>query len=373
MTATPEQLLARARTQTGLLDMGMDGWQEGLEQLVRAVTDDVGNDAEAVSKIEGLIHRRIVTRLQIEAWYATHEAEAAHPVEGPLVIVGLPRTATTATHYLLANDPQIRYLRRWERDQPVPPPDIATEAQDPRRPREPARAGVMHIATVDGPVEDGHLHGLHFHGEPALPLPTYAAWWRSADHTSSFAYHERVLRLLHSRRPPHYWLMKYPGYAYQLHDIIKRYPNAKFVMTHRDPVALIPSTCSVTIEATRKRVPGWTPADPVAFGREVLDQQAEAVRRAAAARAVIGEARFLDIAQPEMERDPVAVAERIYAFAGLRLDETVRQIMVSWAAGNRRGSRGEHRYTPEEFGLTAATINHAFADYIRAFGKFCYA
>ena len=72
--------------------------------------------------------RSLVARLRVEAWYADARDEAAaHAVEGPLVIIGTGRSGTTATHYLLAVDPQFRYPRKWELIDPVPPPDAATE------------------------------------------------------------------------------------------------------------------------------------------------------------------------------------------------------------------------------------------------------
>ena len=42
------------------------------------------------------------------------------------------------------------------------------------------------------------------------------------------------MRLLHSHRPPHYWLLKYPAYGYQLDEILAQWPDVKFVWTHRD-------------------------------------------------------------------------------------------------------------------------------------------
>src|SRR5919198_6620788 len=41
MIARPDELVARACEATGLDDFGMDGWQEGLEQLVAAVDADL--------------------------------------------------------------------------------------------------------------------------------------------------------------------------------------------------------------------------------------------------------------------------------------------------------------------------------------------
>ena len=46
--------------------------------------------------------------------------------------LGLPRTGSTALSYLLAQDPAVRNLRLWEASQPTPPPELATEATDPR-------------------------------------------------------------------------------------------------------------------------------------------------------------------------------------------------------------------------------------------------
>jgi hypothetical protein len=373
VTATSELLLERASRQSGLTDFGPDGWQAGFERLVEAVGSDVGEDAGAgaVVALETLIVNRLVKRLRVEEWYAGHATEAAHQVEGPVVILGMPRTGTTALHYLLALDPQFRYPRKWELNDPVPPPDVATESEDPRRPSQPPEISVQHIASADGPTEDRYIHELCFNDrEGVLPVPAFTRWWDTADHGAAFGYHERILRLLHSRRPPYYWLVKDPLYLFQITDLAARYPNARFVMTHRDPVAVIPSTCSTMIAARRKRLPGWI-TDRVELGQEVMRTFTDGLRRAAAARAALGDHRFLDVGQRELASDAVTAAERIYEFAGLRLDGTVRTAMARWGIDNKPGSRGEHHYSAEEFGLTAESIRQSFAPYLDMFGDYC--
>ena len=121
----------------------------------------------------------------------------------------------------------------------MPPPDLATEHDDPRRPAGTAPGlDVRHISAVDGPTEDNPVYGLHFHGqELGWPLPTYTRWWRDADQVSALAYHDRVLRLLHSSRPPYQWLLKAPAYLFFLPQVVAQYPGARFLMTHRDPRA----------------------------------------------------------------------------------------------------------------------------------------
>jgi hypothetical protein len=370
---TTDELLDRAMQRTGLSDFGPDGWQEGFHALVSAIPIDLGDHDDQVRRIEDIVVARLVNRLRIEGWYADHGDEAAaHEIEGPLMVLGTGRSGTTATHYLLAVDPQFRYLRKWETADPVPPPVLGEEQDDPRRGSQPVLDNAQHIATVDGPTEDRKVHELSFRESGnVIGLPSYVEWWRHADHTAKFPYHERVLRLLQSHRPPYYWLLKSPDDMINLLPLAEHYPNAKFVMTHRDPVKVIPSACSVTIEHTRQRLPDFT-YDPAEYGRETLERFHDSMARATQARAVIGEDRFIDVGQPELNADPIGIAERVYDFAGLELDDSVRDAMVTWSEEHRAGSRGEHTYSAEEFGLTDDQIRDTFADYLDRFGEYCF-
>jgi Sulfotransferase family len=364
----PEDLTERARCATGLSDFGPDGWQIGLEHFVASARVDIGTNPSAVATVEAMAVGRLANRLKIERWYADHRGDPIDPVQGPVFIVGLPRTATTALHYLLAIDPQFRYQRRWEVADPVPPPDLATEAEDPRRLSATASLSVQHIATSDGPLEDGALLALDFHNqELGLPLPSYTRWWRCADMTSTYAYHDRVLSLLHSRRPPSLWLLKAPAYCFHLPQIASQYPQARFLMTHRDPVVAFASTCSVVQEARRLLVPSYQ-TDPVELGGFLLEHLVEATRRALSAREILGDHRFCDVHQADVEARPMETVERIYRFLGLPLSDDVRSAMEDWTVENRRGARGEHRYTAEQYGQTAETLREAFHEYIGRLG-----
>lgn len=369
MIASADELVARARAATGLSDFGADGWQVGLTQFVDAVRADLAPSAATCDTFEAMIVGRLVNRLRIEGWYRDRAGAAIAPVEGPVVIVGLPRTGTTALQYLLSLDPQFRYLRAWESGEPVPPPVATNESADPRRLRMVPRSNdVRHISAPDGPIEDIGPLGLDFHNqELGLPLPSFTAWWRGADLTSTFLYHERVLQLLHSQRPPYRWLLKAPAYLFQLARITKQYPNARFLMTHRDPALAIPSTCSTVVNAQRNAFPAHV-RDSFEIGHEMVEHFVEGTVRAIGDRDQLGQASFLDVAQSEIERDPLRAVERIYDFLGLRLTREVRDTMSQWTTANQRGARGEHRYTPDQFGLSVERIRRAFAEYIERFG-----
>src|SRR6202042_1850248 len=142
-------------------------------------------------------------------WYDEHPEIEGLDVRGPVDVIGLPRTGTTALGSMLSLDPQFRNLRMWEQREPVPPPTAAGEHDDPRRlayaaenEALPAELRSMHLYELDATVEDSELLGMGFHGQQyTLPVYGYHAWWRQADSTEAFAYHRRVVKLLQSQRP----------------------------------------------------------------------------------------------------------------------------------------------------------------------------
>lgn len=370
MVASPEDLVTRAEDRTGFTDLGPDGWQIGLDRLVDAVGREV-SDPDSVARIEAIIEERLVQRLRVEGWYSEHGETATDPVESPIIVFGLPRTGTTALHHVLSLDPQLRYLRSWELADPIPPPVIGMEESDPRRPTEAPRSDVRHIVTVDGPAECWPIHSLAFdHAELTLPVPSYSAWWREREHPDLGSYHARFLRLLHSHRPPHRWLLKLPAYVFLLEEMAAQYPDATFVMTHRDPVAVVASTCSVVADSRRKRVPTWAPDER--FGPMLLEHWADGANRAMAARSALGAHRFVDVAQHDLQADPAGVARRVYEAADLDRSVTTELATDAWADAQRRSERDAHVYSLEEHGLAEEDVTTAFAAYLTQFGDLCH-
>jgi hypothetical protein len=367
-----EDLVHQARAATGLSELGPDGWQEGLHRLVEAARSDLPADEAVVARLEATVVGRLVSRLRVEEWYRAQEQEPP-PVIGPLVIHGLPRSGTTAIQYLLAVGPTFRYQRRWEISDPVPPPGATSDADDLRRlaavrgARGSGSGSVQHISVIDGPIDDGTILGLDFHNqELGLPLRTYTRWWRTASLKTTYAYHERVLRLLHTGRPPQRWLLKAPYHNFHLDDLAAQFPDARFVMSHRDPAVAVASTSSTVATAQRNALPSYLLA-PEVLGSFLLEHLACGLARALAARAAIGEHRFLDVTQQELEDDAVVTAQRVYDWLGLELDDATRTAMAGWAVANARGSRGEHSYRAEQYGLTNDQIRAAFTDYVARF------
>jgi len=374
---TADGLVTAAMEQTGLEDFGGDSFRDGLSRLTDALADEADLTG-AGTEILGLrLTMLLANRLRIEDIYGSHPEIATQVVGGPVVIIGLPRTGTTALSQLVAADPQFRSLRLWESIDPVPPPTAETELADPRIAE--AQRGLdamyeafpkmrsLYFQTATGATECQDLLGMEFrteHFDGMAHVPSYTEWVLGCDMSPAYAYHRRVLRLLQWRCPPRLWHLKTPVHMLALDDLCSVYPDAKFLWTHRDPAAVLGSVCSL-IGYTRSWVSDRD--DSALLGAEQSAVWAEALRRAMAFRDRMGEDRFADVAWAQLQTDPVGAVSRAYGDLGLALGEAGRVRIAGWAADNRPGSKGAHEFALGDFGLDARTVRRRFAFYLDRF------
>ena len=369
---TSDELLDQAVAECGYSDFGPGDYREGLDVLLESLEHDGDLHPDTDVTVVGDLRRRLVNRLEVEAYYDEHPDVEDVAISGPIDINGLPRTGTTALADMLSLDPQFRCLRGWEQVKPVPPPIIGQEAHDPRRQafvrthqERPAAQAAMHIFEADATMEDTEILGMAFHGQQmTLPVPGYRTWWRRADLTQTYRYHRRVVKLLGSQCPPELWLFKAPHHKFHLAALADAYPGVRFVMTHRDPAKVVPSYTSLVSTIFP---PAAGQRDLHALGREVSDHLREGMARAIDERARIGEHRFLDVHHRELVSDPKGTIRRVYDWLGIELDPHVAQKIFYWQEANMMGTKGSHRYTAEQFGLRTDQIRSDYDFYIRRF------
>ena len=370
---TGDELMATALQESSLTDFGPGDFRCGLDNLLASLERDGDLDPAADSRVIDDFLRRLVNRLEVEAWYHSHPEIEQLPVSGPVDINGLPRTGTTALANMMSLDPQFRCLRGWEQTRPCPPPTIESEADDPRRiaaaklnEQLPPEVKALHLYDLDATMEDTELLGMAFHGQGyTLPVYSYHAWWRHADLVPTYQYHRRVVKLLQSQRPPNLWLFKAPHHMFHLEAIVAAYPDVRFVMTHRDPAKVVPSYVS-TVNMFFPPPDGER--DMRRLGREVSEHLRDGMQNTIAARDRLGEERFIDVHHTELVTDPFGTVRRVYEFLELPLHEPVVQSLGEWQQRNQPGAHGMHRYTAEQFGLDAAQIRRDYQFYIDRFG-----
>jgi hypothetical protein len=373
---SPEQLLDEAVAEAGGHDdFGPGDFREGLAVLLDSLERDGDLDPSTDAAVVGDLRRRLVNRLEVEAWYADHPEVADVAVDGPIDINGLPRTGTTALADMLSLDPQFRCLTGWEQVRPVPPPVAGVAGQDADDPRRQAFVAeqehrsaerrAMHIVEIDATMEDTEILGMAFHGQQmTLPVAGYRAWWRHADLTETYRYHRRVVQLLGSRKPPELWLFKAPHHKFHLEALARAYPGVRFVMTHRDPAKVVPSYTSL-VSTVFPAAAGER--DLHALGAEVSVHLREGMERAIEERSRIGDDRFLDVHHRDLVADPQGTVRRVYEWLDLDLSPDVAQTIFAWQDAHAMGTGGTHRYTAEQFGLRADRIRDEYDFYIRHF------
>jgi hypothetical protein len=374
---TLETLMSVAAEQTGLSDFGVPSFRSGFERFLLSLDEDAHLPVPALDAVIASLTRRLGNRLQIEEWYRTHPEIADVPVDGPVAITGIPRSGTTALADMISLDPQFRPLRGWEQAKPCPPPNIDTESTDPRRveamanheamQRDQPEQMAMHLWEVDSTMEDTDVLGIEGRAQSAvIPVTGYHVWWREHSMREAYEYHYRIMQLLHSQRPPTTWLFKSPHMSFHLPDFVQAYPNARFVMTHRDPIKAVPSWISFVSSLFP---PGTMDTiDIGAFGRHLARHLAFGASRSIEARAALGEDRFFDVHHHQMVADPIGTLESIYGWLGRPLTSAIRSDMERWAERNRSGAHGSHRYTLEQFGLEARSLRADFKTYTDHFG-----
>jgi hypothetical protein len=372
----PEELLAEARSATGLDDFGPEDFREPLAVLCRTY-DESPFGERGRRRCRRRVVQLLATRLRVQEAFRRHPEIRARRIRRPMVLTGLPRSGTSALFNLLAADPAARPLRLWEARFPDPMEGLEPGESDPRRAavdawiakgreRNPEFARI-HFTSADTPEEcvllQAHsLNGVHEGVE--VMLEPYASWYREQDLGPLYAYYADLLRLLDWQRPGERWLLKAPAHMWAIDRLIETFPDVAIVWTHRDPRRCVASISSMTVNLMSQH----TDPDPAALGPVVMDFYATSLERGLAARERSDPARFVDVAHDDFVADPLGVAERIYAHFGMELPDAARAAMEAHARANPQGKHGRHDYALAEYGLSEGRVLERFAPYLERFG-----
>lgn len=307
------------------------------------------------------IIRRIETRLLVRKILASDPGVAALPVRAPIVVVGLPRTATTLVHRLLSRATTTRAPELWEMLRPM------TNAADRRRNLREARllahlyhwsvpaTGNIHPSTATSPEECTFLLPQTLMYEMMGPIPGYRRWYAERDVTPDYVYLREQLQILQRTDPYRRWVLKSPFHLANLDVLLEVMPDATIVWTTREPAVTFASWCSL-IEANmlmyNKRV------DPLAIAPTWLPTWSAALERARATRRRQPH-RFLDVPHTEVNADPVGTTLRLWESLGVAADELSVSRLTEEAKRDGRPDPGGHRYTLARYGVTEAEVRSA--------------
>jgi len=383
MTATVptrDEMIAEAKARTGLDDLGNTWFLANLDALIPSLNGEAKLSEAGAAYAKETIVNSLVNRLRFIELFRQHPEIDDEKVEVAAVVAGLPRTGSTMLHRMLAAAPGMTGCRWYETKNYAPFPGEKRGDPEPRR----AEAKVLldqmvqaipdlmsiHPMDIDQPDEELIIMGQLFSStmiEGTFFVPTFARWLMEHDRIQIYRDLKQILKMLQwwdPSRKGRKWVLKTPGHLMGLDGVVEVFPEAKIVMTHRDPVQTVPSYCSMMYNLylmTSDQI------DRKAVGEVWIDRLAELLNTFVAEREKVHGRNFIDVRYTEQLAEPIKVGRRVLEQAGIAVTPEIEAGMAEWIEANKREDRAPHKYSLEDFGLTRERVEDKFRAYREAF------
>jgi hypothetical protein len=377
-----DRLKDMAQQATGLADFGDPWFIEPLNRLLEFINHDVGPLAEQ-DRRTGILVGNLSDRLRLVDHLKRHPAIHDTKVEVAGVIV-VGRGGSTLLQRLLATSSQLTSTHYWELAAPVPEVGETPGSVARRIAQGQARVDAMYEATPD-------LKGMHpmdamtYDEEIVLMersflslmfasyfnLPEYMSWQRAQDHSKAYEELKLWLKVLQAQAPQRRgrkWLLKSVHHLLSggMRCLMRTFPDAKIIMTHRDMENVIASSCSgqsMLLGNFANRV------DNPALGPRWIQLYRDALRDMIKIRNDQPADRFIDLQYRDLVTDPLNQYRITMERMGLTVSTGDKSAAAKWMAENTRDKHPLHQYRLESYGLTRAMIADAFKFYHDAFVK----
>jgi len=382
-----EEFIKRAKQIAADTDPEIFGPQEDfIEGVTLWVTgpDQSLMSGSGIILFNGLTERLLNTRRWVvEYIQQNREAVLNAKLESPLIVSGLPRTGSTMLYNLLSCDPDARTPRFFEMSQmanPMPPTTETSRDTDPRIAAVSKRfeeteklfpgmwteAGKSHRSHPNEIEEDLLVlfHSMIMQLQVPLAGDLFRVWYEKIENKRfAYIYHRLFFQALTATwKPRSHWVLKAPVHSTYLPELIKQYPDARLVFTHREPSVVIPSWTRF-LEAYLH----WSyldyAFDRVKFGRYITDSLLLCGERLMEFQKTLKPEQYLDIKYNEFVKDPINTVKDIYNHFGMKFTPEFEENMKEWIKENRQGKYGRRDYFLTDYNLTKEDINKEFAKY----------
>lgn len=373
-----DTLLSEARESAQLDDFGDDSFLEPLSILIRSINEESELNAVGQAIQHDRLVNILVNRLRIQDYLRRYPEIADEEIKDTVAIVGFARTGTTMLQRCLAADQRFYAPLWYEVRYPAPFPGWDFDGPDPR-----VAAGKAEVAAIleaqpdlaaihpwDATAADEEVMLLEHAFYSTMPevwcyAPTYQRWQETNDNTPGYEYLKLVLQFLQwqKKRKGHQeglrWVLKTPHHLHFLDVLLKVFPDAKIIQTHRDPQQTIPSLCSMIYNMWAM---GRDETDPHLVGQQFGSKWANSMRRAMAIRDQ-APSRFMDVWYKDAVIEPARVVKDVYDFLEMPFTEADAANLQRHLEANKREHRPAHRYSPEQFGFTNEWLKENFSEY----------
>ena len=376
----PQLAMEAAMQQSGLSDFGEMDFVERLSLLMQQMDSDAGLSPMGRMLNFGYCVRNLEQRLRFVDLLKQHPEIDQVNIQRPIVIAGLPRSGTTHMLNLISVDKRLRSLPYWESLEPFPAPgeQAGTGEQDPRIQR--CRDQLdqqnmilpyfknMHDMYPEHVHEEVELQFLNFSTmlmENYALMPNWRDHYLAEDQTPHYEYMKRALKALQWLRGPERWILKSPQHMEHLPALRSVFPDACYVIPHRDPVSV--ATSLITMLAYTARM-SRDPVNPHAIADYWVDRVEKMLRACVRDIDLLPKEQVIHVPFDKFMASDIETIERIYALADHSMTDDVKVGMLKYIEANPRGKYGRVRYDiKRDFGLNRDALYERFAFYTDRF------
>ena len=371
-----QSLIEEASQLTELNDFGNTWFFDHIDHLIAALNTEARLTTEGSYGAQAMIVGALSNRLRHINLIKAHPEILEEDVQVAVIVTGLPRTGSTMLHRMLASSRGMTGVR-WHEAQNYAPFPGETRADASQRLN--AARNILdfmlgklpelmsiHPMSIDQPDEEVIILGQLFSStmaEASYYVPSYARWLALQDPKPGYQDLHQILQSLQWQDPSRQgkaWVLKTPGHLIALDTAMAIFNTAKIVMTHRDPIAVIPSYCSM--EASLYKLASDTISHKM-IGEYWPGRLHGWLDQFMLARAGNDKNRFIDVLYEDQLQHPEKEAARVLELAGIPIGDDFHNEIKDWIETNLREHRAPHRYDLADFGLEKRALSQQFANY----------
>jgi hypothetical protein len=351
-----------------------DAFMEPLEVFTAALGEEADLHRLGRWATARYLRRLMAQRLALTAWSDAHPASERPAIDEPVFVLGAPRTGTTALYGALARLRTTRaptgaeFLLPCVTSSPADR-DVADEITYPQQ----VSTGLASIHSYSPEMPKECLSAMAFSARTEefisrYHVPSYVRWLQSADLKPAYDMHRLVLEVLTSDDPdatPRRWVLKSPVHLQGLPHLVATYPDARFVVTHRNPASVLASVSSL-IASLRSAFSDQVDAE--AIGRYHLDLYSRSLNALVdhVDSGLLPPERTHHVHHGDIVRGPELVVREVAPDLGLAADQA--DGAPAKVRSRDAHSVGDHNYDAGDFGLAELDVDAHFGRYMERFG-----
>ena len=184
-----------------------------------------------------------------------------------------------------------------------------------------------------------------------------------------------------------HWVIKNPNHSTHLRSLLREFPKAHVIITHRDPNTVVASWGKMMLNSNFTQMHNDADArwgvEPRGlqrdeYGDRILHHMATSSRKLVHSRQEMREdpqfaskeKEFLDISFRKLMEDPIEVVKQIYSHFGYEFTKEYEESLLAYLKNNGAHKYGKPVYSLDELGLTKEQVGQEMAEYIREYKQY---